>query len=222
MRLLFEKRRVLKTVAAIVVALIATTAHAGLIVDVLDTNLTAGGTGTMNVMIRSEFGTEVLSSYGIVLQITKLSGASGDQLQFVNPQSNSQGGSSNYVLFGDSLGISSTVVPVNWPNDNYFGTDTTISNGVGVPTTELLLARLEFNTSLTANGDRFLVSLDSINSSYTDEAFKNTFSFSGLSHNGIATIGVVPEPSSLTLAAFGIAAAAWFRFHQKSRTRKMR
>ena len=45
---LFVKRSIL----AVIVSLVSATAHAGIIVDVLDTSLVAGGVGTVDVMIK--------------------------------------------------------------------------------------------------------------------------------------------------------------------------
>lgn len=191
------------TLLASMICLITGAAHAGMVVDVLDTNLAPGSSGFVDVMIRFDStGSNVLSSYGLSLQITQVGSTIG-QLQFADPQTDSQASLPTYLLSGDSLGVTSSLSTVNWTNDNYFGTDTTASSGVAVPTTESLLVRLDLNTSLTHGGDQFLISLVSADSSYTDADLISAFAFSSASHDGLITISTVPEPGTCTLIVLG-------------------
>lgn len=207
------------TLLASMICLITGAAHAGMVIDVLDTTLAPGGSNFVDVMIRFDnTGSNVLSSYGLSLQITQVGSTTG-HLQFLDPQANSQASLPSYLLSGDSLGVTSSLSTVNWTNDNYFGTDTANSSGVAVPTTESLLVRLDLNTTSTHGGDQFLISLVSADSSYTDADLTSAFAFSSASHDGLITISTVPEPATITLIALGGAGFFMLKRHRSGKSR---
>jgi hypothetical protein len=159
-------RIMFKQLSFILLWLIAsTTASAGVIIQVQNATITAGGTGFVDVLISST-GTDNLS----VMQFDfRISGnAANGALQFRNTadQSNSEQGVSfpiAYVFLGDTD-------PANWfanrqatPTELLGGDSTASFSGVAIDGTQKLLARLEIEhitgTPLAAVGDSFTLSL---------------------------------------------------------------
>jgi len=175
-------------------------AHAALQITVGDLALVPGETASLNVMIHSDTGTDLLDMFGLEFRITT---GGSTRLEFVNPPTDPQLTDANYILFGDSLaalfppaGSISSVLAVN---DTYIGGDATVSAlGVLVPTTDTLLATLEV-TAATANppapGDTFTISLEpDLNTFFYDPMF-TPINFSSTS----GTVSVIPEASSLVV-----------------------
>ena len=193
-------------------------AQAGIMVSVGNLDLQPGGSGFVNVMIKSSGSlTTDLNAYNFEFRIDTL-GAT--RLEFVSPQSDPQLIDPDYVFSGDSadaifaapVGAVSTAVV---PNDTFIGGDGTFSgNDVAIGTSQLL-ARLEVKTATLlppVAGDQFTISLIPSGNTFFVDSFYNSVSFT--STPGTVTIAQsVPEPSSLllwlSLGALGLIAAGF-------------
>jgi hypothetical protein len=196
-------------------------ARADFVVTVGDATITQGGTGTLDVLIRSANPVgDPLSSFAFDLQITP---TAPRHLDFRNPQLDSQLGLSNYVFVGNSSDfIGSTPVGVvqsisGGTNNRFVGGDDTNSGGNVTVTTSKLLVRLNLNAATSAppvGGDTFNISL--VPGAFTGfrDANNNLIPFTSTAGR-ITIVGVVPEPASLVLCATGVSltllAAAWRR-----------
>lgn len=141
----------------------STTASAGVIIQVQNSTITAGGTGFVDVLISST-GTEnlLLAQFDFRISGNDANGA----LQFRSAQSNSEQGVTSpfaYVFQGDAN-------PSNWfanqqatPTELLGGDFTVSTTGVTLDGTQKLLARLEIEhisgSPLAAVGDSFTLSL---------------------------------------------------------------
>ena len=171
-----------KQLTFILLSLIAsTTASAGVIIQVQNATITAGGTGFVDVLISST-GTDNL----ILAQFDfRISGNAADgALQFRSTanQSNSEQVVNSpfaYVFLGDTN-------PANWfanrqatPTELLGGDFTVSPTGVTVDGTQKLLARLEIEhitgTPLAAVGDMFTVSLWNADRGTTNPSDDSTF-----------------------------------------------
>lgn len=185
------------------------------IVEVGDASIAAGGTGFVDVWIRST-GTDSL--YLAAYEFKIMGSEANGSLEFRSPQLDSEQVDSDYVFFQDTVAANFFAVPDTDPTD-LLGSDFTLS---GVPimlsTTNQLLARLELvhssGSPVNAIGDMFTISLIkknpltlADNSVFQDETFTD-LSIDPLSFSGSGTITVtsaaVPEPG--TFAALGLAA----------------
>ncbi len=200
------QRSAIIAVACFFTALPAT-AHAGLLIRVGDASLAPGSTGTVDVTIESDsLSGDPLANYGFEFRI----GTAGlTRLEFVDPQSDSQLTSPNYVFFGDSAATGvvaiGTVGTVVVPNDNYVGGDGTLSgNNVNVPIAGRLLAQLDI-TALTLSppslGDTFTIDVILGPNTFLQDQGFNDVEF--LTVSGLVTI--VPEPTTAALGWCGLA-----------------
>lgn len=191
----------------------ATRCYAGLIITVGDLSLPQGGTGFVNVTIRSdEASGDSLNLASFQFAIDTL-GAT--QLEFVDPQPDSQLVDAAYVFAGDSFDdafflpvgtVSTDVVP----NDTFTGGDSTLSGSDVIVTTDRLLARLQVTSATTlppGAGDKFTIRLIT-GPSTSFESTGGSVAFSGVDGTVTISPASVPEPSSFCLllgaAAIGV------------------
>lgn len=181
----------------------------GILLRYSGSTITAGGSGFVDVFVSSDAAVgapDVLDSFSAHFLIAPVGGAPATGLQFVNPQSDSQLGQSNYVFFGDSLtppplGLVSSATNTN---DTYIGGDATVS-GAGVSldsgSGEKLLFRLDLSAALATGGSQYtLALLNSGSTSFLDPAF-NALTIDSSAFAPITLTAAVPEPSSCCIAA---------------------
>jgi hypothetical protein len=200
-------------------------AAAELIVTVGNANVSQGGTGFVDVFIRSTAAnTDRLDLFSAELQIASLGGG-GEQLAFISPTTDAHLADPDYLFAGDSVnqaigppaGLATTTLT---PNDTYLGGDGTLSgSGLFVPTVDTLLFRLGL-TTLTGNapmtGDAFAISLVlGVNTFFSNPDFDEFDLGESSTLSGSITIDPaapdateVPEPSGLVLAGM-LAGLGW-------------
>jgi hypothetical protein len=189
-------------------------ANADLVISIGSSTIAPGGTGFVDVFIRSTTGADLLNGFGAEFAISTLGGTS---LWFANPQSDAQVSSPNYIFAGDSAAAtSSTPVATIGPATTYNGVDATNSgNNVVVPSTNRLLARLDLTTltsSPPAIGDTFTISLlNTLNTGFFNSPGPDPVPYTFTSGTVIVAASGVPEPSSLILAASALGAAGFLR-----------
>ena len=187
--------------------LVPNMSHAGLLVSVGSTKITPGGTGSVDVTIESGAALgDLLSLFSFEFRITT---GGPTQLDFSNPQADSQIVDIDYIFTGDSLAaafppvgvVSGTIAP----NDTFIGGDATFSGSdVSVMETPRLLVRLDFTAATVlppVPGDSFAVELIASqgtafqDSEFLDVAYEAT----------TGTVTIVPEPSGAVLVLCGLA-----------------
>lgn len=196
--------------AAVVFA--ESSARADLIVTIGSTTLEQGGTGFVDVFVRSTDGSDLLGGFGVEFAITNLSGSSS--LWFSVSQNDAYLSDPNYIFVGDSSALSFPPVGVG-QETAYIGGDATESLvDIQVPTSDRLLARLDLTTLTSAPsaiGDQFTISLvNSLNTFFFNSGDELPFPTTTPGTVTIAAAGV-PEPSSLILAASALGAAGFLR-----------
>ena len=199
---------------------------AGLVVGIENINLIAGGSGTIDVSIRSD-STDQLDGAQYKFQIA---GGGGSTLTFDNPQDLSEGWDPfatpadtfdpNYVFFGDAFGLA-----------ELFNTDDTVTHAdspfgapVNLDTTERLLVRLDvthsgpvtapevFTISLVDDAETFFVEDSSLfSASFGVLGAHSTPVASGTVTVNAASTGVVPEPTSAAIFAVGLISVCGIR-----------
>jgi hypothetical protein len=192
---------------------------AGMIIQIEDTEIGAGQSGVVNVWISSSDGTDSLSLYNFVVNLTSIGSPSGT-LEFIDPQDTSENLDANYVFVDDldpSGLLSSTIT-----NSQVEAGDFTNSSGdVPVPALALrrLLARLDVRhvlgpgqSAAQAVGEEFQISLDDSGVTYFDNsngpADIDLSSFApGTITISSSSVTAVPEPTSFILFTAG--AAGW-------------
>ncbi len=191
-------------------ALLASTAPAGagFVIQVGDLQLQTGGTGFLDVSIRSDAtGGDRLNAFGFELRIETTGPA---RLEFVSPQPDPQLGSPNYVFAGNSLdgtlGLPvGRVLATSVPNDTFVGGDSTNTGEVTVTGNRLLARILVTGATRLAPraGDTFTISVVS-RAPTSNTLFLNDAGTVGFTtRSGTVTVASVPEPGSLVLLATG-------------------
>lgn len=226
--------------AAMLILLISSmSASAGLIITIGNATVAAGATTTVDILIRSDPGTTTnLASFGFEVLLT----TPPSVVHFTGPQPDAQLTEPLYVFFGDSAAhttpfpvgsVSSTLAP----NDTFIGGDSTnfdpnTNSFTNVVVTDMdrLLARLEIGADELAGNETGSLSLIPSDNTFFFDANFNDFTFVGTpftSTSGTITVqaagsdqngGVVPEPTSLSIFAFGgialLVAQGRRRFHK--------
>ena len=193
-------------VSVVVLGVCPSMSSASLVIEVADAAVAPGGTATVDVTISSTLpGGEPLSNFGFEFLIST---AGPTQLDFVDPQSDSQLTQANYVLFGNSL--AEAIPPVGTvgitivPNDTFVGGDGTADfSDVTVPASGLLLARLNLTTLTLLPpqlGDTFSIALLTGVNTFFGDSEENPIGFSSLA----GTVTVVPEPLTFGLLISGL------------------
>jgi hypothetical protein len=198
-------------------------ARADLIISIGSTSIVEGGTGFVDVFIRSDDINELLSGFSFEFVISPMVGS--NVLAFSDPQSDAQLNDPNYILAGASAaaGPPQTAVGVVSPETTYVGVDgTPDASGVPVPLTNRLLARLDLSTlSSTPAVAGNVFSIDLANTLQTI-FFDDTFAAIPYTYTpGVVTVSAassVPEPSSLLLCTGALGAAGLIR---RSRARRV-
>ena len=220
------KSRLTSLVAIFALLGIAPSSFAGLIVNVENIQLQAGGSGTIDVLISSD-STDDLDGAQYKFEIT---GGGGSSLLFDSPQNLVEGfdpfnTDPNYVFGNDGFGlteISNTGTTVTHADGGFFGP-------VSMTTTERLLVRLDVTHSgPVAAQEVFNVSLvDDFETVFTENAFlfqATSGVLGGLATpvaSGTVTVnpasgGVVPEPTSAAIFAIGLLSVCGIRQRRKS------
>jgi hypothetical protein len=194
-------------------------ARADLIIDVQDATLTAGGTGVVDVYVRSN-GTDSISTFNLEFQITGFH-PSGS-LRFSSIQSNAvqQATAPNYIFLNASSSSNFGYARQDPVLTTLIGGDQRIGNtNTTVTSSNLLLARLAIEhqtpTPLTASGV-YQLSLVGANSLFADSNFTPLNIQS--STPGTITVTAVPEPSSGLLLGTCLCAASLKRRRKKCAT----
>ncbi len=191
---------------------IPSAAPAAIIITYVGGTVTAGGLGTVDVMVSSNAAQatpDLLDSFSAHFRITPLGASPPSGLQFSNPQSDSQLSDPGYVFFGDSISpppIGLVTSAVN-TNDDYVGGDATISMA-GVPIHQnngsFLLFRLNIDATLANLGNQFQIELKNDGGTQFFDPSFGGLTLDGNSFNPF-TITAVPEPGSFLLLAGGLA-----------------
>lgn len=197
-------------------------ATAAIIVSYVGSNITAGGFGTVDVMVSSNASSGTPDNLAFVaahFRIAPIGSSPAGGLQFVDPQGDSQLTDPNYVFFGNSSGTSPLGVVSSFanPNDDYAGGDGT-PLGVEIPLhsglSPYLLFRFNLDATLSNVGDQYeLKLLNDGGTDFWDDA-TNSLAFSPVSYAPF-TLTAVPEPSTFALMALG-SAFYYFRRRQPS------
>jgi hypothetical protein len=198
----------------------------GVIVEVGNASIAAGGTGFVDVWISST-GTDLLSSAAYEFKIT--GSATNGALEFSSSQLASEQGEPDYVFYPDTDAANFFAAPDAVAPTHLLGGDSIAMSGptaITLTSTKQLLARLELVhvSPVNAIGDQFTISLINTNpllpsdpgydpladsSLFLDDNF-TPLSIASASFSGSGTISItsaaVPEPG--TFAALGLAALA--------------
>jgi hypothetical protein len=208
--------------AMILFGLMATRAHAGLVVSLSDVNMAAGNIGTMDISVTST-GATTLSSFGLGLVITPVGTPSS--IPFFLPSADQPIAfydSTNYVFYQQSFNadpvfggpipfwasLSASPPPNSYPAGETTGGDEADSRGPGYVTlgsgNTYLLAQVQLSVPVGAiPGDQFQISLlSNTGITYFIDQNKDSLAIQSVS-GGLVTVvsAAVPEPSSLTLLA---------------------
>ena len=196
-------------------------ASAGIIVDVQDAQLTSGGTGFVDVLVRSDGPDTPIQLFSYLFEITNPVGNVGS-LQFSDTQSIAETGDANYIFAGDSTAVPPGVTPTT-----ILGDDATASFlDVNLTTADRLLVRLDVEHILPggvdptlAVGDQFSIVpdfSDPFSFFFEDGGFTGPTINQGLSSGGTVTFAfsTVPEPSSV-LVLLGLTSMVGLRRRKK-------
>jgi hypothetical protein len=187
----------------------AAVSRADFVVTVGSATVAQGGTGTVDVLIRSTNPAgDPLSSFGFDFQILSAGAA---HLDFQNPQHDAQLAQAGYVFAGnsgdavDKVAVGAVHSVAGGVNNQFVGGDETDSGGNVSVQGNVLLVRLDL-TALTSSaplaGDRFTVAL--VADAFTGFRDANNAPIPFTSTLGVVTIGAaVPEPSALVTTLIG-------------------
>jgi hypothetical protein len=147
---------------AVLLAGLVAPARAELNVTIDSTSLARGGTGTINVYLRSDASPgnpDQLNNYGFELQIT-----GPHDLQFSNPPGTGYGADMHYVFANDSGSLNANVSSTNSTNDTFIVGDSTastnpVSLSVSDPSVLLASIALAAPTTSVNVGDVYRISL---------------------------------------------------------------
>ncbi|MBI2826981.1 MAG: hypothetical protein HYX69_20080 [Planctomycetia bacterium] len=184
-------------------------ASAALLLTIGNAAILPGGTGFVDVTVASDNPSgDKVAFTSFEFRITS---AGATRLEFINPQTDSGTGLSNYIFFGNSVATLfpplGNVSTKSAPSDTLIGGDST-NNGADVtiagPT---LMARLDLSAATAlppANGDHFTIQLvPSLDTGFLDSQL-NPVRYSPEGASGTVTIGV-PEPASWALSLLALA-----------------
>jgi hypothetical protein len=202
----------------VVAAAISSSLSAGIIVDIQDATISAGGTGFVDVLISST-GTDDLASFTYEFEISAPTVNGALRFSAIQNSSETTATSPDYVFLNDSQAF---IAARQDPDEQRLvGGDGATAN-VSITGTQLLLARLELEhitaTPLAAVGDTFTVSLvPGLNTDFLDENFISLTQEPFSSGTITITSAAVPEPASATVLLAGSAVGLWWkrRKHRK-------
>ena len=206
------RRAILATV--LIFSALATPARSAFIITVADQTIPEGGTGTVDVTIRSTnlVSGDALSTFGFAFRITP-SGPGG--LNFSNPQSDAELTDPTYVFVGNSANFVTTSPLGSVSGDDYTGGDGTFDGSAVTVTTPRLLVRLDLAAAAGSAGQSFTISLvNPSTSTFFRDANFNDVPFSSVAGTvRITPVAVaVPEPGTLASALMGTAALSTVLF----------
>jgi hypothetical protein len=200
----------------------------GVIVSVQNGTIAAGGTGSVDVYIRSSSGSFDLYSTSYFLEITGTT-TNGDLIFRDDADQTSEqqtvSGSVPYVFYGNTDSTNWFATRQTLATELVGGDFTTASTGVSVGTTDLLLARLQLqhisSTPASSVGDTFTIALKAVNETeFVDSALPPIpFRIEPASYTNVGTFTIlagasaVPEPGGIlaSIAAVVVAAARYRR-----------
>lgn len=192
---------------------------AGIIVDVHDATISAGGSGTVDVSISSNgLSTDQFDFASYVFGITPVGGAAS-VLQFTDPQSTMESGDGSYVFAAD-LAPGGLLFTVNDPSEVEGSDFTDTGSLITLSGAQQLLAQLDLEHVGLGVGDQFRITL--LNTSAfggsdtefldgTTPATIDADSFNPLGIGGgliTVTSAAVPEPGTFTLTGLAVLAGA--------------
>lgn len=183
-------------------------AHGDLIVEVQNTVITAGGTGTVEVLISSTL-LDVVDGFRYKFQIADQLGTSLGNLRFSDPQLMEEVSDTNYIHASNSGGAFSTAS--NAPDfDELRGGDFTndfLGNAVGTSPKLLVRMDIEHEVSGLANsavGDQFRIELIQDGDTFFNNILLSNLSIESASA-GLVTFSpaAVPEPTAVAILSLG-------------------
>jgi hypothetical protein len=200
-------RTLLFLISQLIVLQLSQLAHATLNVQILNTQITAGGSGFLDVMLTGDG--DLVESASLQLQITPVNAVSSS-LQFLNPQLVSFEADSNYLFSGNSFNQQFSIDPrvvsqTTLQNDTYATNDSTANlTNTSVTSVSKLLARVDLRHIVpqgtdpaTVLNDLFQVNVVLGGTSFLDaNAATVNFVAGG---PGLVSITAVPEPNSAIL-----------------------
>ncbi|MDA9777938.1 PEP-CTERM sorting domain-containing protein [Rubripirellula sp.] len=192
---------------ALICSLCIANAKAGIIVEVGDASISAGGSGYVDVTAKSDSGSISISAYAVVIGVS--SATLNGSISFDDPQTDISS-DSNFLFSGVASGDYLTYVYVDNGSGNVSYLDYT-NTPVTLNTTSKLIARVSFTHIAinTSEGDTFTLTVDTTNSSFSDDSdpFNPVVHLIGTPRNGQITVTAsVPEPSSfIVLLTLGTA-----------------
>jgi len=201
----------------------------GVMVTVQDGTISAGGTGYLDIYIRSSSGSFDLYSTSYSLEIMGTT-TNGDLIFRDDFDQTSEqqtvSGSVPYVFYGNTDPLSWFATRQTLATELVGGDMTTASTGVSVGTTDLLLARLQLQhisgTPVSAVGDTFTIALKAVNETEFLDSGLNSFRIEPASYTNIGTFTIlagasaVPEPGGI-LASIAVVVVAAARYRRRGR-----
>ncbi len=190
------------------------TCRGELILTYGDSFLQSGGTGFIDVFIRSTNGSDAVQLANYTFDIITPNTGSPGILRFQSAQSKTE---QNPIITGTPYFLGLDTLPNNLlatsldARQSLTGSDSTVSlNDVTIGTSNSLLARLELEHVGAELSGVFTIRLqNSLNLSYyNSNALPNDTAFGVASYSNFGTITAVPEPSSLWLVATLLGAVA--------------
>lgn len=216
-------------VATVATLTIVNPAYATLDLTVLDTNISAGDVGTIDVEISGD--SDLVQSYFLELRITP-NGAVNSSLQFVDPQTEDFRTNAQYVFSSDSFNqinsFDPRVVSQNTlQNDTYTDNDSTDSfNDVTLTSATKLLARINIQHIIPSGtlessvlADTFDISVIGTPGDFIEtevfDAIGNSIAFTSTAGSVSIQPTAVPEPSSWAMLIGMSVVAGWRRWRSR-------
>lgn len=192
---------------ALICSLCIANAKAGIIVEVGDASISAGGTGYVDVTAKSDSGSVSIDGYSVVIGVS--SATVNGSISFDDPQTDISS-ESNFLFSGVASGDYLTNVDFDSVDRKVTYLDY-VTIPVSMDTTPKLIARVSFTHIAinTSEGGTFTLTVDTVNSSFSDDSdpFNSVVHSIGIPRNGQITVTAsVPEPSSfIVLLTLGTA-----------------
>lgn len=184
------------------------TSRADFIVSIGSATVQAGDTATVDVTVTgAATNAELLDFFVAPFRLTALGGSPTGGAFFVDPQSISFDGNSDYIFLGNSFGVTQEVTDGMYADDTLtVGDGTADFSGVDVNNQVFLLAQLEVGTlASTPNGSGYTISILDDEQFFANPALDgqpitvNTGTITVLSSD----VQAVPVPAGMVLVGIG-------------------